>query len=186
MLQVLRSCKWPIGRAVVVVEVTDFRCLRVYKKMLSELGLPYIHPWVPKIPLISSFSFSDILTIFLSSLKVSLISLMNSVENFLICKPVVSWPSCCYLFPDDIYRIESTQIHSSLHRMEMHSWMGNKIASLWSVISYLGSHIVPGFLVQTISRIIALIKKVNFIIFWYFMEGFSFSLMIEKCPMQKL
>lgn len=148
--------------------------------MLSVLGLPYIHPWVPKVPLISSFSFSHILTNFLSPLEVSLISLMNTVENFLICKPVVSWPSCCYLFPNDISRIESTQIYNSPHRMEKHSWMGNEIASLWSVISYLGSHIVPGFLVQTISRIIALIKKVNFIILWFFMEDFSFSVMMKN------
>ena len=41
----------------------------------------------------------------------------------------------------------------------MHSWMRNEIASLWSVISYLGRHVVPESLVQTISSIIALIEK---------------------------
>ena len=72
---------------------------------------------------------------------------------------MVSRPSCCYLFPDDISRIESTRIQSSPHRMQMHSWMRNEIASLWSVISYLGRHVVPESLVQTISSIIALIEK---------------------------
>lgn len=63
----------------------------------------------------------------------------------------------------------------------MHSWMGNEIESLWSVISYLGSHIVPGSLVQTISSIIAVKKKSQFHeFFWRFMEGFSFFMMMKN------
>lgn len=80
------------------------------------------------------------------------------------------------LFPEDIARIESTQIHSRPHGMGMHSWMGNEMESLWSVISYLGSRIVPGSLVQTISSIIAVKKKsISWIFFGLSWMAFLFS-----------
>lgn len=98
----------------------------------------------------------------LSPLKVSVISLMNSVIIFLICKPVVLWPSL-FSFPR---RHSQNWNHSRPHRMEMHSRMGSGIENLWSVISYLGGHIVPGSLVQTIHNIIAVKKEVNFMNFF--------------------
>lgn len=78
--------------------------------------------------------------------------------------------------------------------MGMHSWMGNEMESLWSVISYLGSRIVPGSLVQTISSIIAVKKKIqrawcstkNFMNFFLVFHGWLFFFHDdEKYPMQK-
>lgn len=44
LLQVLRSCKWPIGKTVDVVDMTDISLFGVCKKILGVLDLPYIHP----------------------------------------------------------------------------------------------------------------------------------------------
>lgn len=180
MLQVLRSCKWPRGGAVGGINVTDSVRVGECNGMLSVVCPPTsFHSSLHHLHLLTFWQIS------LCPLKVSLNSLMNRVLK--------TGQFASQWFQGQVDAVFSRMTFPGLKvpvchgppRMEMHSWVRNEIASLWSVISCLGSHIVPGSLVQTIIYIMALIlkkerKKSILWNVWSFKAGFSFSLMMKN------
>lgn len=122
--------------------------------------------------------------IFLSPLKVSLNSLMNAALKICYFANLGSPGQADAVFSQMIFPELKAPACRGPHRMETHSWVRNEIASLWSVVSYLGSHVVPGSLVLTISCIIAPVRKKiisqfreNFGLSW---QAFLFSLIMKN------